>query len=390
MQTQAWTATSIKAHQSDLKQRIHQLIPLKNSVLVEAHPRGLGFRTQAALLAALKSTPELSARTFNKADFVARIAELSDDTSAEVIEEILEGATLDISVIKCSEPHQGSDRFSGVAYDVVVTLGGILPAALHSNILFHLPEYGRAAEAEPYRVDSAHDRRAATDYRKTRSGAAGTTLVAKLVDGHWHGGLYVYAQEHQADDTRCVKSLKAGLARAILPQLPTRVRCSIFTPDGYQKGAWRVEMRLPPDVLRYWNGSPFQFDIPQLNKRMFKMQSGFWFDTDVGQFMDGVWKADLYSNGIEEARNPTSLAEVKHTLLESVNQLVARAGYGDDGMPMAVIDVAGKTVGTVQFRNGSWEAWKRARTVERPGNVHKLLGCFGKREEASAAVRASF
>lgn len=327
MQTQTWTATSIKAHQSELKQRIHELIPLKDSVFIEAHARGLGFRTQAAQVAALKSFPQLSVRAFDIANFVVRIAELSDDTSADVITEILEDVKLGIFVTKRPEQRQRAERFSDVAYDVVVTLGGLSAAALNSDILFHLPEYGREAGVEPYRVDSAHDRRAATDYRKTRFGAGKSTVVAKLVDSSWHGGFYVYAPMHQADDRQCIKSLKAGLARAILPQVPTRVRCLIFRPDDYQMNAWRVEMRLPPGVQRFWNGSPFQFDIPQLTKRLFKMPSGFWVDTNVGQFVDGVWKADLYSNGIEEANNPTSLAEVKNTLLQCVNQLIVREGY---------------------------------------------------------------
>lgn len=389
MQTQTWTSTSIKDHQSDLKQRIHALIPLKDSVLKEAHARGLGFRTQAALAAALKATPQLPARAFSKTDFIFRIAELSDDTSAEVVAEILEGVEFDISVIKRSEQHQRAGRFNDIAYDVVVRVGGISAADLSKDILFHLPEYGREAGIEPYRVDSAHDRRAATDYRKTRFGAGEATLVGKLVGGRWYGGFYVYAPEHQADDTKCIMSLKAGLARAILPQLPTRVRCSIFRPDDYQMGAWRVEMRLPPGVQRFWDGSPFQFNIPQLNKRLFIMPPGFSVGPSIGHFVDGVWKADLYSNGIEEAENPTSLAEVRQALLQCVDQLVVRAGYGDDGQLIPVNDDAGKMVGTVQFRNGWYEAWNRARTVGRPGNSHKLLGYFGSLEESADAIRAS-
>lgn len=389
MQIQTWTTTSIKSHQSDLKQRIHQLIPLKDSVLKEAYARGLGFGSQAALVAALKSTPQLSVRAFSKPDFISRIAELSDDTSAEVVAEILEDVNLNISVVIRSGQRQRADRFSDVAYDVVVTLDGISASELDNEILFHLPEYGQEAGIEPYRVDSAHDLRGTTDYRKTRFGAGEATLVAKLVHGRWHGSFYVYAPEHQANDTQCIKSLKAGLARAILPQLPTRVRCSIFRPDGYQIGAWRVEMRLPPGIQRFWNDSPFQFNIPQLTNRIFIMSSEFSVGHAVGRFVNGVWKADLYSNGIEEAKNPTSLAEVKRSLLQCVNQLVVRAGYDGNDALMPVVSNTGKMMGTVQFRNGRHEAWSRTRTVERPGNSHTFLGHFGSLEDATAAIRAS-
>jgi hypothetical protein len=389
MQTQTWTITSIKSHQAELKQRIQEHIPLKDSPFKEAYARALGLGTNAALVAALKSTPELSARDFCISDFIARIAELCDDTTAEVVTEILEGVELNVQVIKLTEQGQDAGRFSDVVYDVQVSLDAIPGAAFDGDILFHLPEFGQEAGVEPYRVDSASDRRAAADYRKTRFGAGAAAIVAKLVDGRWRGGFYVYAAKHQADDTQCIKSLKAALARAILPKLPTRVRCSIFRPDNYQLGAWRVEIRLPPGVRHFWNGSPFQFDVPSLPKRIFHMESQFKADTDIGRFADGVWKADLYSNGIDEANNPTGLDVVKHTLLQRVNQAILRGGYGAPGELIPVTDDSGKMVGTVQLRDGGYEAWNRTRALGRPGNSHKLLGHFLSVEESTAAIRAS-
>lgn len=389
MHSQVWAAASIQAHQSDLARKIRDLIPLKDSVLKEAHAVGLGFRSHAALKAALQATPTLPARAFVKAEFVRRIAELNDDVSSEVIAEILDDVRLVISVVRRSEQRQRTVRYSDIAYDVdvTVTLGDSSAAALDDDILFHLPDFGRGAGTEPYRVDSAHDRRAVTDYRKTRAGAGESTIVARLVNGHWYGGFYVYAPEHQVDDTQCIRSLKAALARAVLPQLPTRVRCLIFRPDTYQVGAWRVEMRLPPGVQRLWNGSPFQFDLPKLPKRHFVMESGFHIGPDIGRFVDGVWKADLYSNGIAEDENPTSLTEIKRALVQCVDQLVLRAGYGDEGKLTPVFDDASKMLGTVEFRNGKFEAWSRVRTTSRPGNSHTLLGRFGSLEEAISAIR---
>ena len=391
MQLQKWTAASIESHQSDLKQRIRELVPLKDSALKEAHARGLGFGTHAALKAALKSTPELSTRPFNRVEFVQRIAELSDDVSAEVVIEILDGVRLDISVVKRSEQRQIADRYFDIAYDVdvKVKVGGASAAVLESDTQFHLPEFGREAGTEPFRVDSAHDRRAVTDYRKTHLGAGQETLVANLVDGHWHGGFYVYAAEHQADDTRCIRSLKVALARAILPQLPTRVRCSIFRPDDYGMRAWRVEMRLSSSVLRFWSGSPIQFDIPQLPQRLFRMESEFCFGPFIGRFVDGLWKADLYSNGIEEEMNPTSLTEVKCALLQCVNQLTTDAGSGDEAALTPVVDETGKMVGTVKLQDGQYEAWSRVRAAGRAGNLHTLLGRFSDLEDAISAIRTS-
>lgn len=391
MQLQAWTTASIEAHQAGLKQRICEFIPLKDSVLKEAHARGLSFGTHAALKAALRATPELPVRAFNKAEFIQRIAELSDDVSAEVVTEILDDVRFNVSVVRRSEQRNSAGRYDDIAYDVevAVTLGGDSVTALDNDIHFHLPEFGRAAGFEPYRVDSAHDRRAVTEYRKTRFGAGQATCVAKLVDGHWNGSFYVYAPEHKADDSQCIRSLKVALARAILPRLPTRARCWIFRPDNYQVGAWRVEMRLPPGVQRFWSGSPIPFDIPQLRKRLFLMESEFHFGLYIGRFVDGVWKADLYSNGIEEAKNPTSLTEVKRALLQCVNTLAQDVENGNEDKLTPVVDDAGHMVGTVKLRSGQYEAWSRARTAGKPGNLHKFLGRFRSLEESTSAIRTS-
>ena len=390
MHDQIWTSASIKSHEMALAQRIRVVIPFKDSILKEAHARGLGFGSHAALKAALRNTPTLSARAFDTARFAQRVGELADDATADVVIEVLDDIQIEISVVRRSQQRQQAHRFTDVAYDVDlnVALGGSrrLETSLEGDVLFHLPEFGRGASAEPYRIDSAHDRRAETDYRKTRAGAGEQTLVAKLVDGHWHGGFYVYAPEHQADDTNCLKSLEASLARAILPQLPTRVRCFIFRPDNYDLGAWRVEMRLPPAVQRFWNGATFQFDLPVLPKRRLHTQLEYCVGHNTGRFVDGLWMADLYTNGIAEAENPTSLAEVKRALIDSVNQMILRSGYAEEGHIAAVYDPDGKVVGTVQFRNGWYEAWGRLRTVAKPGNSHRFLGRFASAGESISAI----
>jgi hypothetical protein len=386
MQLGTWTSTSIKFHLSALKQQIPDYFAVKESYLREAQAFGLGFNTEAALAAALKSKPELSARAFSDALFTHRLAELSGDSTAEVVAEVLNGIGLDIAVIKRSELRQRAAPGSDIAYDVSVNLTGIDTQILEEEILFHIPEFGQGADREPYRVDSAHDRRAEVDYVKTRFGSGLATVAAKLVEGHWYGGFYVYAPEHQASDVRCIHSLKVALARAILPRIPTRVRCTIFKPDNYEDGAWRVEVRLPTSIQRFWNGSPFQFDIPQLPKRFFKMPSGFRVDHQVGCFVDGIWKADLYSTGVEEARNPTPVEEVKSALLQSINRIILRAGYFDEDKETPILDKANKMVGGVQVRNGKYEAWKRERIPERPGNSHKLLGVFESFDAAVSAI----
>lgn len=80
---------------------------------------------------------------------------------------------------------------------------------------------------------------------------------------------------------------------------------------------------------------------------------------------------------------------VKLALLRSVSQLALRAGYGEDGTLTPVVDDGGKIVGTVEFRNGQYDAWSRVRMVGAPGNSHKFLGRFESMEESTSAIRAS-
>jgi|GEM_PF-1891392 len=385
MHPQAWTLASIKSHQSSIVRRIRELVPLKDSALQEAHARGLGFKSRAALIDYFKNAVELSTREFDQKAFVTRVAELAGEDTALVINELLDGVQLDIAVVKYSQQRQRPHFYSDIAYEVSATLAfpDGSPVSLEGEILFQLPEFGRDAHKEPYRVDSAFDRRAATDYRKTRAANRDSTVIAKLVNGHWYGGLYVYAPNHQKDDSQCIRSVKAALARAILPQLPTRIRCQIFRPDNYELGAWRVEMRLTAEVWRLWNGSPFLLDLPVLSKRHFVTTSEFSHGPSIARFVDGVWKADLYTNGIAEELNPTSLADVKQALLQSVEDLLHRAELRGERIFTPISDAAGNMVGSVEFRNGQYEAWRRSRLVDRPGNSHQLVGRFASQDEAA-------
>lgn len=326
MQSHTWTAASIHAHLANLSRQIEHHFSIKPSFLKEAHARGFGFRTHAALSAALNTSPVLPGRAFDAEAFVQRIAELGDETSAEAVAEIIDGAQLDIVATKYPEQRQRADRNSDIAYDVSMTLRmNDAGSATFPEVQFFLPEFGQESDYEPYSVDSAHDRRVDTAPSKTRHGAGRSTLGAKLVDGHWYGGFYVYSPIHQQDDSRAIRSLRGALARAVLPSLPTRLRCIIFKPDDYQVGAWRVEMRLPESLLQLSSDFPFGFDLPQLPKRYFVMKEGFGVGPRAGQFLAGVWRADLYSNGVTEDQNPTSIREVKRALLRAVDGILV--GY---------------------------------------------------------------
>ena len=390
MHSQAWTSSSIHSHEADLGKRIRPYLPLKDAVLKEAHARGLGFRTRAAQIAALDASGELQQREFDNQEFAERAEELAETPgTAEAIGAILDDFGLEISVVKRSDQRKRQEQYSDTAYDVevVVTRGGIPATKLESA--FQLPQFG-LMDAGPYRVDSAHEwRRGSERYRLNLSGKGEPPRVAKLLRGRWSGAFYVYAHEHQTDDARCIKSLKAALARAILPEVSMQPRCSIVRPENYQLGAWRVEMRLPASVQIFLNGSPLQFDIPDLSMRHIRVETAeHRFGPFSGRFVDGAWSADLYSNGIEEAKNPTSIREVRRALVHRVVETALEAGHQGENMTF-VHSEAGAVVGTVQYRQGRYEAWSRVRAVGRPGNSHHFVGRFESVEEAISQIRAS-
>jgi hypothetical protein len=124
---------------------------------------------------------------------------------------------LNVLVSKRSEQRQRADRYTDIAYDVEVTLEEVAQATLQHEVMFQLPEFGHGASAEPYRVDSAHDFRA--DQSSDPSSGGRRVRMAKLRDGRWYGGFYVYAPEHQANDAECIQALKAALTRVILAAL---------------------------------------------------------------------------------------------------------------------------------------------------------------------------
>jgi hypothetical protein len=87
-------------------------------------------------------------------------------------------------------------------------------------------------------------------------------------------------------------------------------------------------MRVPKRVETFWSGSPLVFAIPRVASWLFQATSEYRFGGhEEGRFVNGVWRADLYSNGVAEAENPVRLAEVKRQLLKNVNHAIEKGGY---------------------------------------------------------------
>jgi hypothetical protein len=309
------------------KSAARQHLRVQQSSLNEAAAFGFGVRTHAALLAALSEQRQFS--SFSRSAFVARLKELLPiQETAEAVDALLDGVELDIQVAKYPPEKQRADRYRDVAYSISVQVRGAgLDGSLKGpTTKFVLPDFAKD-NGEPYRVDSAHTHRHDDRFGVTRRGSGRGLLTAVLREGRWEGGLFIYAPEHQLDDARCLSSVKAALVRSILSVVSPRVCCLIFRPDHYDFGAWRIEMSLSPKTRAFLGESNLRFDIPKLPRRMVHCLSPYKADVHVGNFIDGVWHADLYSNGVAEDENPTSIEIFKEHLLLNVNSILERAGF---------------------------------------------------------------
>lgn len=117
-----------------------------------------------------------------------------------------------------------------------------------------------------------------------------------------------------------------------------RIDVHIERPPGYDHGAWRITAALRFPEQETWHGSPIAFAMPEIKHRIFVIadpeyraavltpQSGQ--PAIGGRFSKGIWRADVYSNGVPENENPTSIDVVK-TEITAVIENTLRRFHGD-------------------------------------------------------------
>ncbi|SAI46933.1 Uncharacterised protein [Bordetella ansorpii] len=318
------------------------LFPLKLGHLVEAVAFAYGFGSHAAFLA---SKPPIHEAKFDQARFVAKLATLTNYLTAAAVGAVLDGYALKVKVAK-----RKVQFVSHLEYDVAVDLSGA-GLANQPHVNFILPEHGKAVP-EAFRVDSAASHRS-LDEPVIRSKRDERLLSARLIEGHWEGGMYVYAAEHQQDDRNCIGWVKASLARAVLSALAP-VRCDVFRPSSYDEGCWRVRLAVSPAVREFWSGDSAAFDVPALTHHRFQPEQGYWSDikangTWVGRLVEGVWLADLYPNGQAGLANLLTATQVQSALFESMYALLEKQGFyrermlASEGRGAAAVAIAGDT-----------------------------------------------
>ncbi len=99
------------------------------------------------------------------------------------------------------------------------------------------------------------------------------------------------------------------------------VSCDIHQPDGYDFGAWKVEIKLGNKVLKKPGSESLVFTLPSMQNRMCHPDKGYVRAINGelrGSFIEGKWIGDVYSNGIPETDNPTKIEAVRDAFTQSV------------------------------------------------------------------------
>jgi len=139
-----------------------------------------------------------------------------------------------------------------------------------------------------------------------------------------------YGNEHPAD---MLREIVDSFVRSNLDRLSDRVVVHISRPEGYNLGAWRVFVKLRNPDEAIWLGKSVPFPLPKLEKRRLSADDeyravvgrpGFAGYELGGVFINGEWRGHLYSNGVEEQQNPTTIPEVQAALIEHITEHLNR------------------------------------------------------------------
>lgn len=137
-----------------------------------------------------------------------------------------------------------------------------------------------------------------------------------------------------------LRELVEQFVREKSDQLDDRIIVHIYRPDGYDLGAWRVLITLRNPEEGLWCGKPIPFALPTLEKRRLDSDKEYQSIVGVpskehfvgygmgGSFINGEWRGHLYSNGIAEKDNPTSIEEVRILLVNVINSLLDKFSTG--------------------------------------------------------------
>lgn len=112
---------------------------------------------------------------------------------------------------------------------------------------------------------------------------------------------------------------------ALLSKTIGLLTCKIERPDNYHFGAYRIQATLAENLVKDLC-SPLRFPMPAFKTRHWIAEPKFYTADNsgklIGQFVDGQWLGDLYTNGCEESANPVSIEIFRDAFIRNVTQAI--------------------------------------------------------------------
>jgi hypothetical protein len=99
------------------------------------------------------------------------------------------------------------------------------------------------------------------------------------------------------------------------------VECKVWRPEGYDLGAWKVDASLGPQAKSWLGGMDLLFQLPALPGRLCRADKDYYRaigDELWGCFVDGEWHGHLYTNGVSEAQNQTTVDAFRDAFIQNV------------------------------------------------------------------------
>lgn len=103
----------------------------------------------------------------------------------------------------------------------------------------------------------------------------------------------------------------------------------IIQPSDYQCGAWQVTVTLTDEEKNYFKKCPLPFPLPSLPNRLIVWDKDYVMAVAEekktvlkAKFVDGVWRGHVYSSGLGENDNPTSIDVVKQEIEKAVSETI--------------------------------------------------------------------
>ncbi|WNK56300.1 MULTISPECIES: hypothetical protein [Pantoea] len=292
--------------------------------------------------------------------FLKQQSDREGKTVSEYSRTVLEGAVRDPAMLDKSLNASVSVTkalMQDEQYYVELTVSGSSMPLAEDVISCLLPDYDKG-DSEPARIISLSGY--ADIFPQCRN-ARGRNLGARIKNGVWKGFIFLLdesltaaARKDHLDRAR--NDLRRMAEQAVSEHLRIRKEtfsvnergeveqgtffnkpgCKIILsqPEGYDYGAWKVEIEFTPEARKEYEKSSPVFCFPKIAQRLFVAQKpydGIYTDPEsqdmeVGfRFIDGRMICHVYSNGVPEEENNSFISEVIDSLylkLEAVTDWV--------------------------------------------------------------------